>query len=135
MTIREELEDRLSTARSNAKAAHERVARLEAELAALPAEPVRLRASVGGCIYAGTAEGHEYSARVFVHDCERGGIDYDDFMKYLLRYGQPDPRDAQLAAADALAEAAIGFCDDGTHSLSDMRNALTAYRTAREVAQ
>lgn len=113
----------------------EGVARMEAELAALPTPPVRLRAAKNGCIFAGTAGGGDYFARVFAQDCERAGIDQKEFTEYLLRFGQPDTNAealARLPLLEAVADAARAINFFGTQpDTVRMNNALAALDSAK----
>lgn len=126
----------------------DRIAIYEAELAALPKEPVRLRAEGSDrdiFILGGDDEvGFGLSIGcIDKDDCARHNIDPDALAAYICRYGQPDPRDAQLAAADALIQAArkytaywegTGFrC--GAQEGCEVMNALRAFDAGREVEQ
>lgn len=104
-------------------------AQLRAELAALPAEPVRLRVerSHDGGYWIYPAGSPVSIAQIYGDDCEASNVDPDALAAYICRYGQPDPNAAALKAADALADA-----------LQALRNTLivdlvAAYRAARGV--
>jgi hypothetical protein len=115
---RGELEKSIAQARSLSEEWLATAARLEEQLAALPAEPVRLLAFMAGDVAYIKAErepSESYVACVLMNICNKYGIDPAALSTHICRFGQPDPRDAQLAAMqverDNWIETARGYAN------------------------